>query len=73
MNPFLKLKLKNYYVKLRSKVVEKNMKNNEKIKDNGNITMFFTFVKVDFNLELKSRQIKVTGILYAFATNERRF
>lgn len=49
------------------------MKNNEKIKDNGNITIFFTFVKVDFNLELKSQQIKVTCILNAFATNERRF
>lgn len=59
MNPFPKMKLKNYIVQLRSKVVEKNLKNKEK-NDKGNITILFMFVNVEFNLELKSQNIKVT-------------
>lgn len=63
---------KNYNVKLCSKVVEKKIKNREKMKDKENMTIF-NVCQCRFNLELKSKQIKVTCILYALTTNDRIF
>lgn len=45
---------KKYNVKLCSKVVEKNIKNREKIKNKENITIFLTFVNVTLILNLKA-------------------
>lgn len=54
------MKLKKCNVKLRSKVVVKNMKNKEKRQRKHLFTILFMFVNVDFNFDLKSQNIKVT-------------
>lgn len=61
---------KNYNVKLCSKVVEKNIKNREKIKDKENITIFLTFVNVTLILNLKANLSNLYPVCIGYKRQE---
>lgn len=61
---------KKYNVKLCSKVVEKNIKNMEKIKNKENITIFLTFVNVTLILNLKANLSNLYPVCIGYKRQE---